>query len=412
VAALCAVACVARAWRDAALHPALWRDFSTCLGDAAARLTDTRLAALVARAHGGLERLHLSGCTALTAFGVAAALRGHPPLAELRVRGVLLGAADDADTDDALEAACEALRAAVRDPLAGLDVHKHIRCCDYAADGVEGAAWCSRLCRGPTYAATDEEEDASSEGDACPGCEDYCECCFCPACAARATAAGVSPCQRVCGGCGSAHHRNKEYGVRDCRRCAADICDECQPERFCDGKCFYGGPLCAACTDKTLRTCSACARNCCGDGDSDDNCHMGSDASRCPGCDALLCGGCCEDGVQQAMRLEGVRTRGGVDAAAAAALDASATHFVPCDMARVCNTIFCAACAPAGLPSVAADAVAVLLGPGVTPRPTMRLCAACVCGDTVRKDEARRLWFAEERARREAGEAGPSGVVA
>lgn len=100
-ATLCAAACVAHAWRDAARQPRLWRSLLFSNGYKCTRMdliTNERLAALVARAGGALERLHLndlvqygrSTCSLnVSAGGLVAALRGNAPLRELRVRGLL-----------------------------------------------------------------------------------------------------------------------------------------------------------------------------------------------------------------------------------------------------------------------------------------------------------------------------------
>jgi hypothetical protein len=74
VEALCACACVCTAWRDAAADARLWRKLHRLRAHAARRLTDARLAALVARARGELQRLDVSGCTRLSAPGLAAAV--------------------------------------------------------------------------------------------------------------------------------------------------------------------------------------------------------------------------------------------------------------------------------------------------------------------------------------------------
>lgn len=75
VPSLCAAACVARAWRDAAAKPQLWAHVGPLPLAAARRLTDARLATLVARAAGGLERLRLDGAEQLTEEGLAVALQ-------------------------------------------------------------------------------------------------------------------------------------------------------------------------------------------------------------------------------------------------------------------------------------------------------------------------------------------------
>jgi hypothetical protein len=62
---LCAAACVARAWRAAAAEPRLWARLA-----GVRRLTDARLAALVARARGHLEHLDVDDALQLTDAGL------------------------------------------------------------------------------------------------------------------------------------------------------------------------------------------------------------------------------------------------------------------------------------------------------------------------------------------------------
>lgn len=75
VPSLCAAACVARAWRDAAAEPSLWARPQGLWWRAAERLTEERLEALVARARGGLERLDLRGARFIEDDGLEAALQ-------------------------------------------------------------------------------------------------------------------------------------------------------------------------------------------------------------------------------------------------------------------------------------------------------------------------------------------------
>ena len=75
VPSLCAAACVARAWHVAAAEPRLWVSLARLSFGVAFRLTDERLAALVARAGGRLERLDVSGAGELTDEGLATALQ-------------------------------------------------------------------------------------------------------------------------------------------------------------------------------------------------------------------------------------------------------------------------------------------------------------------------------------------------
>jgi len=75
VPSLCAAACVARAWRDAAAAPKLWARLAKLPWSSARRLTNQHLKALVKRASGCLERLDVSGASKVTDAGLAAALR-------------------------------------------------------------------------------------------------------------------------------------------------------------------------------------------------------------------------------------------------------------------------------------------------------------------------------------------------
>ena len=82
VPSLCAVACVARAWRAAAARPQLWVRPSRPPRAAAARLTDAHLITLVARAGGRLELLDLRGAAQVTDAGLYAALQQPHALTE------------------------------------------------------------------------------------------------------------------------------------------------------------------------------------------------------------------------------------------------------------------------------------------------------------------------------------------
>lgn len=76
VLALCAAACVSRAWRDAAavVEPLSAVRLERLPAVVARRLTDAGLAALVRRSHGRLEYLDLCGACLLTDAGLVAAL--------------------------------------------------------------------------------------------------------------------------------------------------------------------------------------------------------------------------------------------------------------------------------------------------------------------------------------------------
>ena len=75
VCSLCAAACVARSWRDAAAEPTLWVRLSQLPRTAASRLTDAHLMVLVALSRGGLESLDLRGAELITDDGLTAALQ-------------------------------------------------------------------------------------------------------------------------------------------------------------------------------------------------------------------------------------------------------------------------------------------------------------------------------------------------
>jgi hypothetical protein len=82
VRSLCASACVARAWRDAAAQPRLW----THIVCRRRKLTGEHLAWLVARAQGGLERLELGDAYDITDKDLYAALQQPHVLTHFSVR--------------------------------------------------------------------------------------------------------------------------------------------------------------------------------------------------------------------------------------------------------------------------------------------------------------------------------------
>jgi hypothetical protein len=92
MSSLCASACVARAWRKAASSPRLWMNLGPFLGNAAANLTDARLALLVSRARRHLLHLNLQGISksGLTDEGVAEALRREKHIQIFAANGVPL----------------------------------------------------------------------------------------------------------------------------------------------------------------------------------------------------------------------------------------------------------------------------------------------------------------------------------
>ena len=89
VRSLCAAACVARAWRDAATKTRLWTQIGPLHPRTAARLTDARLDSLVSRARGGLRHLNLTGVgkSSVTDAGLAVALRRESRIAYFGASG-------------------------------------------------------------------------------------------------------------------------------------------------------------------------------------------------------------------------------------------------------------------------------------------------------------------------------------
>lgn len=94
MASLCAAACVARAWRQAATWPRLWSRIGRFRGNAAANLTNARLKQIVSRARRGLRHLDLRGLSSktsnLTDKGLAEALRRQKRILSFRANGGLL----------------------------------------------------------------------------------------------------------------------------------------------------------------------------------------------------------------------------------------------------------------------------------------------------------------------------------
>jgi hypothetical protein len=85
---LCASACVCTAWRAALLNPQLWRSLVFAARTTRGAITNARLARLVARSAGQLERLDLSGAALVTNAGLAPlALAAAPRLARLCLTG-------------------------------------------------------------------------------------------------------------------------------------------------------------------------------------------------------------------------------------------------------------------------------------------------------------------------------------
>jgi hypothetical protein len=186
VRTLSAVACVSRAWRDAAAEPSLWAQLQQLPRRAAARLTDERLAALVLRARGGLARLDLRGargvsdeglnaalqqpyaldtlveftadaeCRQLTAQGVARALASRSgQLRRLGVAGLLCGPQPavpgylrNQQPNQLWRTQCLGVVASLRALLASRGVLEGTKTCDWDTP-------CSRLCDDDNYCSHD-----------------------------------------------------------------------------------------------------------------------------------------------------------------------------------------------------------------------------------------------------------------
>jgi hypothetical protein len=268
VVTLCAAACVSRAWHDAAMQPRLWRNLRNFerfpathyQGPVILPLTDARLATLVQRASGALERLDVSQCELITARGVVAALRGEcleGQLQELCVEGVIVISDAGADAD-----VIAPLRTFLHECCffgGFLDVHEHLLC--NADVGEPGAPHiCARLCKGAL----------------CEEC-DIVRCAWCHTPSRTHDFAGTPPCEHICSDCGCFEYA--EY-LRPCERCkvserllcsdctrgcytcearyCAKLCLDCNMT-FCDGGCScmfcYG---CAFDAD-LVATCSGCS---------------------------------------------------------------------------------------------------------------------------------------------------------
>ncbi len=295
--ALCTATCVAAAWRDAAHDPALWRSlhFLGVERRIARRVTDARLASLVARACGGLRCADLAGCTSLTARGVLAALQGLQ-LDCLAVRGIK-AERDDGD-DDELHTLLSSL---VRHPR-NLDVWRVVdrhAVCSATVDSVSGGL-CSRLC------------DSSDE--LCEECGIF----HCDACTAVLASMRAPPCAHVCDGClgrnagaalvecdggcrtadGSASNGFCYACIRSCRACDACFCGRCSLEGgkllACgNGACRNGDLFCEHCSFERdqLRVCHSCAEPRCFCRD----CVDAGKLSRCDDCGNTFCAACsCE----------------------------------------------------------------------------------------------------------------------
>ncbi len=284
VPALCAAACVSRGWRDAAADPALWQTLGSLPRRVAARLTDARLRALVARAGGALRCIHLSDCTQLTDKGLKAALAPERALAYLCIAGcrkltakgvaaalagkqlVLLRAHGVATTRSGNEAAAERAFAHVQSLARSTDVSTV--CSAETPNGLP----CLRLC------------GSARRGGACSLCEDaVCEfCCIagrlpkCHACGARF----CEPCAEDMAGLTDCD----ECGRRFCPRCALcdhvaggfPICDKCGVVFACAGCMAYV-------VRRPFRSCAACEAALCG------ACLRRDAAHGCGRCGATFC---------------------------------------------------------------------------------------------------------------------------
>ena len=246
---LCAAACVATAWRDAASAPALWSRLGPLRWRAEKRLTDARLAALAARSGSELRRVDLSGCSAVTDAGLEAALQPHAArlshvslvgCTALSTRGVeraLRGAAlqqlsvggilPTPDADDS-EACTQMLQ-----PLLAPEVRAAWslnQCLRESAAGV-----CHRIC------------DANA-----PMCKE----CFSAACEACTPGLGFTECQgcgnTVCSGCIDTFlDRSTCYRCSFCGDVYCSDCSRHQPRHPCGGSCRQ--QACDNCATEQMR---------------------------------------------------------------------------------------------------------------------------------------------------------------
>jgi hypothetical protein len=343
VPTLCAAACVARSWRAAAGEPRLWRDLRW--GHAVGRLTDERLAALVARASGSLSSMQpFHDDTEVTDFGVADALEGlAAPLARLHVHGVHTGYAyEDGEEDE--HPGYTTLRALVRSD-SSLDISRGAICSGPPDPDGGFTLLCSRACNdndqvcehegcGDVLCATCEYEMFQRK---LPTCEHVCACCY------MCVIHGGGSFQ-----CGNEHFAEVPHS-RHAPRPAAWA-----PPRHCHRCVFF---------------CSYCDLHVC------DNCRDNVAACACVGCDGCYINACGECSASMDV-CSNAACRG----------EASPRRF--CDVCvdergrltscggEACKRAFCDACKPACLARVAG-------GPGDSER--LR-CAACLGGSTACDD--------------------------
>jgi len=231
VATLCAAACVARAWRDAAFTPRLWADM--CMSPRlASRLTDARLAILTARAGDSLLHLDLSRVrSSLTARGVLRALREHR-LASLRVRGVRSSGGEPA-LDEVKEADIASPLALFRSLLlsgGSLDLDVAATCTLRPISPLD-AKPCGRLC--------------ASQDVSCPDCSTY----VCVACKLKHKR-WRPRCTHLCYECLAYSEDDDHFWCEMCRRA---FCGDCQPLFEC---CACEFVCCHACAELYSVSCS------------------------------------------------------------------------------------------------------------------------------------------------------------
>lgn len=231
VATLCAAACVARAWRDAAFTPRLWADM--CMSPrVASRLTDARLAMLTARAGDSLLYLDLSrGRSSLTARGVLRALREHR-LASLRVRGVRSSGGELAldEVKDADSASPLALFRSLLLSGGSLDLDVAATCTLRPISPLD-AKPCGRLC--------------ASQDVSCPDCSTY----VCVACKLKHKR-WRPRCTHLCYECLAYSEDDDHFWCEMCRRA---FCGDCQPLLEC---CACEFVCCHACAELYSVSCS------------------------------------------------------------------------------------------------------------------------------------------------------------
>ncbi len=307
VASLCAAACVSKAWNAAATRDArVWCRLVASSPDVATKLTDERLALLLGRSAGALERIDLTGCDQLTPGAIADALAGardtlthvsvaftavsacavlgaldgrETPLACLSVRGITRfdeeddddeeEARDVEDEDDELVGVLAALMACVGRGEELLNLHPRrqrmefytVRITPYARMSPTARTGTFNYAKHPRLYGVDEENDELvGDGVVLPSNDasglDVSGVCASRLCANGNLAYGhghwadegesledaVRTCRRLCGGAAA-----RAMGDIQCSECQRWVCSSCVPKLY-------------ECNIHNLLLCNSCMR--------------------------------------------------------------------------------------------------------------------------------------------------------